>query len=75
MAGITPDVSTEFKPMLWKGQMLFGMMLFDEIRALDYLASRPEADAQRPTHICERVLQGEPLYIQRIRPLMALVDQ
>lgn len=51
------------------------MMLFDEIRALDYLASRPEADAQRPTHICEWVLQGEPLYIQRIRPLMAVVDQ
>lgn len=36
-----------FKLMLWRGQVLFGMMLFDEIRALDYLASRPEVDAQR----------------------------
>ena len=51
------------------------MMLFDEIRALDYLASRREADAQHPTHICERVLQGEPLFIQRIHPLLAVVDQ
>jgi hypothetical protein len=36
-----------FKLMLWKGQVLFGMMLFDELRALDYLASRPEVDAKR----------------------------
>jgi dienelactone hydrolase len=36
-----------FKLMLWKGQVLFGMMLFDEFRALDYLASRPEVDAER----------------------------
>jgi hypothetical protein len=36
-----------FKLMLWRGQVLFGMMMFDEFRALDYLASRPEVDAQR----------------------------
>jgi hypothetical protein len=36
-----------FKLMLWRGQVLFGMMLFDEFRALDYLASRREVDAQR----------------------------
>jgi dienelactone hydrolase len=36
-----------FKKMLWHGQTLFGMMLFDEMRALDYLLSRPEADASR----------------------------
>ena len=36
-----------FKLMLWKGQVLFGMMLFDEFRALDYLASRPEVDAKQ----------------------------
>lgn len=36
-----------FKLMLWNGQVLFGMMLFDEFRALDYLATRPEIDRQR----------------------------
>ena len=36
-----------FKLMLWKGQVLFGMMMFDEFRALEYLASRPEVDPQR----------------------------
>jgi len=36
-----------FKLMLWKGQVLYGMMMFDEIRAMDYLASRPEVDGQR----------------------------
>jgi len=36
-----------FKLMLWRGQVLFGMMMFDEFRALDYLASRPEVDARR----------------------------
>jgi hypothetical protein len=36
-----------FKLMLWKGKVLFGMMLFDESRALDYLAGRAEVDPQR----------------------------
>lgn len=33
-----------FKLMLWRGRVLFGMMMFDEFRALDYLASRSEVD-------------------------------
>jgi alpha/beta hydrolase family protein len=36
-----------FKLMLWKGQVLYGMMMFDEFRALDYLAGRPEVDPNR----------------------------
>ena len=36
-----------FKLMLWNGQVLYGMMMFDEFRALDFLASRPEVDATR----------------------------
>jgi dienelactone hydrolase len=36
-----------FKLMLWRGQVLFGMMMFDEFRAFDYLAHRPEVDPQR----------------------------
>jgi hypothetical protein len=36
-----------FKEMLWRGRVLFGMMMFDEFRALDYLASRPEVDPNR----------------------------
>jgi hypothetical protein len=35
------------KEMLWRGQTLFGMMLFDEMRALDFLLSRKEVDPQR----------------------------
>ncbi len=36
-----------FKLMLWRGQVLWGMMMFDELRALSYLASRPEVDPAR----------------------------
>lgn len=36
-----------FKEMLWRGRVLWGMMLFDEVQALGYLASRPEVDPQR----------------------------
>jgi hypothetical protein len=36
-----------FKLMLWEGQVLWGMMMFDELRALDYLASRLEVDPKR----------------------------
>jgi dienelactone hydrolase len=36
-----------FKEMLWKGQVLWGMMVYDNLRALDYLISRPEVDSSR----------------------------
>jgi hypothetical protein len=36
-----------FKLMLWQGRVLWGMMLFDEFRALQYLTSRPEVDVNR----------------------------
>jgi cephalosporin-C deacetylase-like acetyl esterase len=36
-----------FKEMLWRGQVLWGMMVYDSLRALDYLESRPEADPKR----------------------------
>jgi hypothetical protein len=36
-----------FKEMLWRGRVLYGMMMFDEFRALDYLASRAEVDPYR----------------------------
>jgi len=36
-----------FKLMLWRGQVLYGMMMFDEFRAVDYLAGRPEVDGRR----------------------------
>lgn len=36
-----------FKFMLWRGQVLWGMMMFDEFRALNYLAGREEVDPQR----------------------------
>jgi hypothetical protein len=36
-----------FKLMLWRGRVLYGMMMFDEFRALDYLSGRPEVDAKR----------------------------
>lgn len=36
-----------FKEMLWQGRTLLGMMLYDSIRSIDYLASRPEVDPLR----------------------------
>jgi len=39
--------SSLFKEMLWKGQVLWGMMVYDSIRAVDYLVSRPEVDKSR----------------------------
>ena len=36
-----------FKKMIWYGQVLFGMMVFDEYRAVDYLISRAEVDPKR----------------------------
>lgn len=39
--------SSLFKEMLWKGSVLWGMMVFDAIRALDYLCSREDVDPNR----------------------------
>jgi dienelactone hydrolase len=36
-----------FKEMLWEGQVLWGMMVYDSIRGVDYLLSRPEVDGSR----------------------------
>jgi dienelactone hydrolase len=39
--------SEEFKHMLWNGQVLWGMMVFDSLRAVDYLCSRSDIDSTR----------------------------
>jgi len=36
-----------FKEMLWKGQVMWGMMVYDSIRAIDYLMTRPDVDTER----------------------------
>ena len=36
-----------FKEMLWRGQVLWGMMVYDSIKAVDYLHTRPEIDTSR----------------------------
>lgn len=36
-----------FKEMLWQGRVLWGMMVHDGLRALDYLADRPDVDPAR----------------------------
>ena len=39
--------SAVFKEMLWRGQVLWGMMIYDSLRAIDYLGSRPDVDPER----------------------------
>jgi len=39
--------SETFKQMLWSGQVLWGMMVYDSLRAIDYLASRSDVDIDR----------------------------
>jgi hypothetical protein len=36
-----------FKETLWKGEVLWGKMVYDTLRATDYLAGRPEVDPGR----------------------------
>lgn len=40
-----------FKEMLWKGRVLWGMMVYDSIRAVDYLTSRSEVDEIGRAHV------------------------
>jgi hypothetical protein len=36
-----------FKSMIWQGQVLWGMMVFDSLKAVDWLAQRDDVDAER----------------------------
>ncbi len=36
-----------FRSMLWHGKTLWGAMVFDHLKALDYLISRPDVDGKR----------------------------
>ncbi|WP_139367563.1 dienelactone hydrolase family protein [Bacillus alkalicellulosilyticus] len=36
-----------YNEMLWSGQVMWGMMIFDQLQALDYLCSRPDVDETR----------------------------
>ena len=42
----TSEMDT-FKAMLWQGQVLWGMMVYDSLRALDWLVDRPDVDRAR----------------------------
>ncbi len=39
--------SSVFKEMLWRGRVMWGMMVYDSLRAIDYLVSRGDVDAAR----------------------------
>ncbi len=36
-----------FKDMLWHGRVLWGMMVYDSLKAVDYLVTRPDVDTDR----------------------------
>jgi dienelactone hydrolase len=36
-----------FKEMLWQGKVVWGHMVYDNLRAIDYLVSRPDVDTKR----------------------------
>jgi hypothetical protein len=39
--------SALFKELLWHGKVLWGLMVYDTLRATDWLAERPDVDASR----------------------------
>src|SRR5436190_3740197 len=42
----TSELDT-FKGMLWRGQVLWGMMVYDSLRAVDFLLTRDDVDSRR----------------------------
>jgi len=43
----TRTESAIFKLFLWQGRVMWGMMLYDSLRAVDYLVTRPDVDPER----------------------------
>lgn len=42
-----PSEGGLFREMLWQGQVLWGMMVYDSLRAVDYVTTRDDVDAVR----------------------------
>ena len=42
-----PSESSVFKRMLWEGRVMWGMMVYDSLRAVDYALSRDDVDPER----------------------------
>jgi hypothetical protein len=36
-----------YKDMIWQGRVLWGMMVYDSLKAVDYLTTRPDVDTSR----------------------------
>lgn len=39
--------TSTFKEMLWKGEVMWGKMVYDSLKALEYLQSRPDVDSEK----------------------------
>ena len=39
-----------FRETLWKGQVMWGLMTYDSLKAVDYLATRPDGRHGPPGH-------------------------
>lgn len=41
------DETALFKELIWQGRVLWGMMVYDSIKAIDYLCTRADVDSRR----------------------------
>ena len=62
-----------FKDMIWHGRVLWGMMVYDSLKAVDYLVSRPDVDHQRLATVGMSMGSSTAQWIGALEPRLKVV--
>jgi hypothetical protein len=62
-----------FKDMLWHGRVLWGMMVYDSLKAIDYLVDRPDVDGQRLATVGMSMGSATAQWVAALEPRLKVV--
>jgi hypothetical protein len=62
-----------FKDMLWHGRVVWGMMIYDSLKAVDYLLTRPDVDPQRLATVGMSMGSSTAQWVGALEPRLKLI--
>jgi len=62
-----------FKETLWQGRVLWGMMVYDALKAVDYLVSRPDVDTSRMATVGMSMGSSTAQWVGALEPRLKVV--
>jgi dienelactone hydrolase len=62
-----------YKQMIWHGRVLWGMMVYDSLKAVDYLHTRPDVDSRRLGTVGISMGSGSAQWVGALDPRLKVV--